>query len=251
MRRALAAPTRAYALLAEPVDPAIEAERLRFRRAYADELRRACCATAIDRGELRPDRRRPRRRRPRRRARGGAVGPLDAPGARRGRPRRRPSSPSACPPFAPERSPSAVRHPRPSRSTPPTRSPTRCRPFEDVNLFELDLALQEALEREGGGWAVDRARESGAIAGSAEAIEHAPPRRAQRAAAADARPHRAPRRRRRVRPVAGTGCCKGAVEREIHSLPWRDPRPGRARRARGAVHALVARPTRASCAPSR
>src|SRR4051794_19868574 len=35
-RRALAEPTRAYALLAEPVDPAVEAERLIFRRAYRD-----------------------------------------------------------------------------------------------------------------------------------------------------------------------------------------------------------------------
>lgn len=35
-RRALAEPTRAYALLAEPVDPAVEAERLTFRRGYRD-----------------------------------------------------------------------------------------------------------------------------------------------------------------------------------------------------------------------
>src|SRR3954447_9937787 len=35
-RRALAEPTRAYALLAEPVDPAVEEERLIFRRAYRD-----------------------------------------------------------------------------------------------------------------------------------------------------------------------------------------------------------------------
>ncbi|MEA2439802.1 MAG: hypothetical protein QOH76_1226 [Thermoleophilaceae bacterium] len=35
-RRALAEPTRAYALLAEPVDPAVEAERLAFRRGYRD-----------------------------------------------------------------------------------------------------------------------------------------------------------------------------------------------------------------------
>src|SRR3954465_15752991 len=35
-RRALAEPTRAYALLAEPVDPAVEAERLTFRSAYRD-----------------------------------------------------------------------------------------------------------------------------------------------------------------------------------------------------------------------
>jgi AcrR family transcriptional regulator len=37
-RRALAAPTRAYALIAEPVDPAVVAERLNFRRGYRDVL---------------------------------------------------------------------------------------------------------------------------------------------------------------------------------------------------------------------
>src|SRR3954468_18769891 len=51
-------------------------------------------------------------------------------------------------------------------------------PFEDVNLFELDLPLREALEREGAGWAVDRARDPGAVAGSAEALAHG--RRAER-----------------------------------------------------------------------
>lgn len=35
-RRALAAPTRAYALIAEPVDPAVDAERLVYRRGYRD-----------------------------------------------------------------------------------------------------------------------------------------------------------------------------------------------------------------------
>jgi AcrR family transcriptional regulator len=44
-RRALAEPTRAYALLAEPVDPAVEAERLAFRRGYRDVF-----AAAIDEG---------------------------------------------------------------------------------------------------------------------------------------------------------------------------------------------------------
>jgi AcrR family transcriptional regulator len=37
-RRALASPTRAYALIAEPVDPAVEVERLAFRRGYRDVL---------------------------------------------------------------------------------------------------------------------------------------------------------------------------------------------------------------------
>jgi AcrR family transcriptional regulator len=41
VRRALAEPVRAYALIAEPVDPAVEAERLVFRRAYADLFERA------------------------------------------------------------------------------------------------------------------------------------------------------------------------------------------------------------------
>ena len=43
VRRALAEPVRAYALIAEPVDPAIEAERLTFRRAYADLFAEALC----------------------------------------------------------------------------------------------------------------------------------------------------------------------------------------------------------------
>ena len=51
-------------------------------------------------------------------------------------------------------------------------------PLEGRNFFQLDLPLQEALEREGGGWALDRARDTGAVAGSAEAQEHG--RRAER-----------------------------------------------------------------------
>jgi AcrR family transcriptional regulator len=53
VRRALAAPVRAYALIAEPVDPAVEAERLVFRRAYAD-LFAAALRDGVERGELRP-----------------------------------------------------------------------------------------------------------------------------------------------------------------------------------------------------
>jgi AcrR family transcriptional regulator len=37
-RRAMREPTRAYALIAEPVDPAVETERLIFRRGYRDVL---------------------------------------------------------------------------------------------------------------------------------------------------------------------------------------------------------------------
>jgi AcrR family transcriptional regulator len=52
-RRALAEPTRAYALLAEPVDPAVEAERLTFRRAYRD-LFASTIEQGIASGELPP-----------------------------------------------------------------------------------------------------------------------------------------------------------------------------------------------------
>src|SRR5918994_6424930 len=51
VHRALAEPVRAYALIAEPVDPAVEAERLTFRRAYADLFERAL-RDGVDKGEL-------------------------------------------------------------------------------------------------------------------------------------------------------------------------------------------------------
>jgi AcrR family transcriptional regulator len=50
-RRALRARRLAYALLAEPVDPAVEAERLAFRRAYRDVLA-GVIAGGIEAGEL-------------------------------------------------------------------------------------------------------------------------------------------------------------------------------------------------------
>jgi AcrR family transcriptional regulator len=52
-RRALTAPTRAYALIAEPVDPAVEAERLIFRRGYRDVLVDVL-TQGVERGELEP-----------------------------------------------------------------------------------------------------------------------------------------------------------------------------------------------------
>src|ERR671914_2763274 len=98
-------------------------------------------------------------------------------------------------------------------------------PFEDVNYFDADLPLQEALEREGGGWALDRARDAGAVAGSAEAQEH--PRPAERN---EPRLLTHDRFGHRVDEVeldpSWHWLLRGAVEREIHSLPWRDPRAG-------------------------
>jgi putative acyl-CoA dehydrogenase len=98
-------------------------------------------------------------------------------------------------------------------------------PLQPVNLFEVDLALQEALEREGGGWGVDRAREAGAVAGSSEAREHS--RRAERN-----EPRLLPydRHGNRIDEVeldpSWHWLLRGAVEREIHGLPWRDQQAG-------------------------
>jgi hypothetical protein len=52
-RRALRGRRLAWALLAEPVDPAVEAERLQFRRAYADVFA-AIVADGVAAGELAP-----------------------------------------------------------------------------------------------------------------------------------------------------------------------------------------------------
>ena len=43
-------------------------------------------------------------------------------------------------------------------------------PLRDYNPFDCDRALAEALVREGGGWAADRLRALGAVAGG-EAID--------------------------------------------------------------------------------
>jgi putative acyl-CoA dehydrogenase len=98
-------------------------------------------------------------------------------------------------------------------------------PLEPVNLFEVDLALEEALEREGGGWGLERVREAGAAAGSAETREHS--RRAERNLPI-LRTH--DRYGNRIDQVeldpSWHWLLRGAVEREIHSLPWREERAG-------------------------
>jgi putative acyl-CoA dehydrogenase len=98
-------------------------------------------------------------------------------------------------------------------------------PLEPVNLFEVDLALREALDREGGEWGVDRVQEAGAVAGSAEAREHS--RRAERNLPI-LRTH--DRFGNRIDEVeldpSWHWLLRGAIEREIHSLPWREEGPG-------------------------
>ncbi len=126
-------------------------------------------------------------------------------------------------------------------------------PLQPVNLFEIDLALQEALAREGGGWGVDRAREAGAAAGSVEALEHS--RRAERNLPVLRTHDRFGNRIDQVElDPSWHWLLRGAIERELHGLPWRSPEqrgrpPGTwcARRC----SPCGATPTTASCAPSR
>jgi putative acyl-CoA dehydrogenase len=44
-------------------------------------------------------------------------------------------------------------------------------PLEDINLFELDTALHEGLQREGAAWATDQARSFGAAMGSTDVLK--------------------------------------------------------------------------------
>jgi putative acyl-CoA dehydrogenase len=109
-------------------------------------------------------------------------------------------------------------------------------PFEDVDLFALDPALREGLEREGGGWAAERVAEAGRTAGSAEALEHG--RRAERHEPRLVTHDRFGHRVDRVElDPSWFWLLQGAIDRDIHALPWRDPRPG-AHVARAALELL-------------
>ena len=98
-------------------------------------------------------------------------------------------------------------------------------PLQPVDLFEIDLALREALAREGGGWGIDRAHEAGAAAGSLATLEHG--RRAERNEPI-LRTH--DRYGRRIDEVeldpSWHWLLRGAVERGLHGSPWREPRDG-------------------------
>ena len=98
-------------------------------------------------------------------------------------------------------------------------------PLAPYNVFEADLPLREALEREGGGWGVDRLRETGVLAGSPAALEHS--ERAERNEPV-LRTH--DRYGRRIDEVeldpSWHWLLRQAIERELHCLPWRDEQPG-------------------------
>jgi putative acyl-CoA dehydrogenase len=98
-------------------------------------------------------------------------------------------------------------------------------PLVPADLYAVDLALREGLEREGGGWGEAAAREAGTVAGGVDADEHA--RRAERH---EPRLLTHDRHGRRIDEVeldpSWHWLLGGAIARRIHCLPWREPRPG-------------------------
>ena len=98
-------------------------------------------------------------------------------------------------------------------------------PLLDFNAFDADPALAAALERHGGEWGVDRCRDMGTVVASAEADDHR--RRAQRNLPIL---HSHDRFGHRIDQVeydpSMHWMLRLGIEREVSSLPWRDPRPG-------------------------
>ncbi len=120
-------------------------------------------------------------------------------------------------------------------------------PLAGHNSFEADRALGEALVREGGEWGLDRVRDFGAVVASEEALDHA--RRAQRNIPV-LRTH--DRYGHRVDEIdydpSMHWMLRLGVERELNSLPWRDPRPG-AHVVRAAMFHLLNQLDTGPCCP--
>ena len=98
-------------------------------------------------------------------------------------------------------------------------------PLVGHNAFDADPALAEALVREGGEWGLDRVRDFGAVVASAEALDHA--RRAQRNIPVLKTHDRYGNRIDAIEyDPSMHWMLRLGVEREINSLPWREPRAG-------------------------
>ncbi|MGH7856939.1 MAG: acyl-CoA dehydrogenase family protein, partial [Candidatus Binatia bacterium] len=110
-------------------------------------------------------------------------------------------------------------------------------PLEDYNLFDEDRALAEGIERENAGWARERLRRLGEIAGRRETIALG---FQANASSPVLRTH--DRYGHRVDEVeyhpAWHELMRLALAEELHALPWRDPRPG-SHVARAALFSLL------------
>jgi putative acyl-CoA dehydrogenase len=98
-------------------------------------------------------------------------------------------------------------------------------PLVDYNVFAADAPLRESLEREDAGWAHDLVHELGALAGTQQAIDWG--------FQANANPPQLrtyDRFGNRIDEVefhpAWHELMKVAIGHGLHSLPWREPRPG-------------------------
>ncbi len=110
-------------------------------------------------------------------------------------------------------------------------------PLEDYNVFSTDRVLAAALEREGGGWARDRAERLGALAGRADTLRWG--------VQANANPPQLRTHDRyghRLDEVdfhpAWHELLRLSVGHAVHALPWSEPRPG-AQVARAALFYVV------------
>ena len=215
VHRALAEPVRAYALIAEPVDPAVEAERLTLPARLRRPLRPRCalaerCRTRTPRS--------PRRR-------SSAASP------RRwsGRCARRDADADELAAALTDFVLSAVGATRVAElslsrsSTSPSRSRTS-------TCSRPTCRCRRRSSARAAGWAVDRVRDCGARGRLGRGAGARPPRRAQRAAAAHPRPLRPPHRPGRARPELALAAARRASS--ARSTRCRGATRGRARTSR-------------------
>ena len=98
-------------------------------------------------------------------------------------------------------------------------------PIVPYDVFHADAALRAAVEREGGHWGIERLGAAGRLAGSEEALDHA--ERCERNLPRLLTHDRYGNRIDRVDlDPSWHWILREAIEREIHSLPWRSPEPG-------------------------
>lgn len=120
-------------------------------------------------------------------------------------------------------------------------------PLADVNLFETDLCLAEAVRREGAGWAAERLAAQGAVLGSAEVIElgHLANRHVPALRTHDRYGHR-------IDEVefhpAWHRLMSIGMAAEQHALPWNHPKSG-AHVARAALTFMMSQTESGVCCP--
>ena len=134
----------------------------------------------------------------------------------------------------------------PHAHPPPTKSSNQAPPLQGRNLFEDNLPLVEALEREGGGWARAARRRRRRVLGR-RAAGVGPAGQREPAEAAHPRPPRPPHRRGRVPP--GVAPADGGRASPTRCTACRGPATSPAPMSRGRRSTCRAcRPRRASAA---